>query len=179
MPDDVLVGTHSKQSVAANRNDIDDVVRDHPVYVGHRGGHTGVVNSKAFEIAGVTIDTPDPVGGRFFREDGELTGKVAEHAVDVFFEVGTWPVMDRGVRQKAAEISSQNMAAAGLTSTTDAYGSLDDMIGIIQTSGIKRRRYHRRQEFNLAQRNAVTGFLRIFPGNAVYFFDGLSIDNPV
>jgi predicted amidohydrolase YtcJ len=111
-----------------NRNDIDDVVRDHPVYVGHRGGHTGVVNSKAFEIASITNDTPDPDGGRYFRENGELTGKVAEHARDVFFEVGVWPVMDRAVRQKAAEISSQNMAAAGLTSTTDAYGSLDDMI---------------------------------------------------
>jgi predicted amidohydrolase YtcJ len=111
-----------------NRNDIDDAVRDHPVYVGHRGGHTGVVNSKAFEIAGITNDTPDPSDGRYFREDGELTGKVAEHARDVFFEVGTWPVMDRSVRQRAAEISSQNMAAAGLTSTTDAYGSLDDMI---------------------------------------------------
>ena len=111
-----------------NRNDIDEVVTDHPVYVGHRGGHTGVVNSKAFEIAGVTNDTPDPVGGRFFREDGELTGKVAEHARGVFFEVGTWPVMDRSVRQKAAAIASQNMAAAGLTSTTDASGSIDDMI---------------------------------------------------
>ncbi len=111
-----------------NRNDIDDVVRDHPVYVGHRGGHTGVVNSKAFEIAGVSMDTPDPVGGRFFRDNGELTGKVAESARTVFFEVGTWPVMDRSVRQQAAAIASQNMAAAGLTSTTDAYGSLDDMI---------------------------------------------------
>jgi len=111
-----------------DRNDIDDVVRDHPVYVGHRGGHTGVVNSKAFEIAGITNDTPDPVGGRYFREGGELTGKVAEHARTVFFEVGTWPVMDRNVRQKAAAIASQNMAASGLTSTTDAYGSLDDMI---------------------------------------------------
>jgi predicted amidohydrolase YtcJ len=111
-----------------NRNDIDDAVRDHPVYVGHRGGHTGVVNSKAFEIAGITNDTPDPDDGRYFRENGELTGKVAEHARDVFFEVGTWPVMDRAVRQKSAEISSQNMAASGLTSTTDAYGSLDDMI---------------------------------------------------
>jgi predicted amidohydrolase YtcJ len=111
-----------------NRRDIDDAVRDHPVYVGHRGGHTGVVNSKAFEIAGITNDTQDPDGGRYFRENGELTGKVAEHARDVFFEVGTWPVMDRSVRQKAAEISSQNMAASGLTSTTDAYGSLDDMI---------------------------------------------------
>ena len=111
-----------------NRNDIDDVVRNHPVYVGHRGGHTGVVNSKAFEIAGITNETPDPDDGRYFRENGELTGKVAEHARDVFFEVGTWPVMDRNVRQKAAAISSQNMAAAGLTSTTDAYGTLDDMV---------------------------------------------------
>jgi predicted amidohydrolase YtcJ len=111
-----------------NRNDIDDVVRDHPVYVGHRGGHTGVVNSKAFEVAGITMDTPDPEGGKFYREDGEFTGKVAEHARTPFFESGVWPVMDRSVRQESATISSKNMAAAGLTSTTDAYGSLDDMI---------------------------------------------------
>jgi predicted amidohydrolase YtcJ len=111
-----------------NRNDIDDVVTDHPVYVGHRGGHTGVVNSMAYEMAGVDADTPDPEGGRFFRENGELTGKVAEHAREVFFDVGTWPVMDRAVRQQSATISSKNMAASGLTSTTDAYGSLEDMI---------------------------------------------------
>jgi predicted amidohydrolase YtcJ len=111
-----------------NRNDIDEAVPDHPVYVGHRGGHTGVVNSMAFELAGVTADTPDPEGGRYFREDGELTGKVAEHAREVFFEVGTWPVMDRAVRQQSATISSRNMAAAGLTSTTDAYGNYDDFV---------------------------------------------------
>ena len=111
-----------------DRNDIDDAVPHHPVYVGHRGGHTGVVNSKAFEIAGITNRTPNPEGGRYFRENGELTGKVAEHARDVFFEVGTWPVIDRTVRQRAAAIASRNMAAAGLTSTTDAYGGLDDLI---------------------------------------------------
>jgi hypothetical protein len=110
-----------------NRNDIDEAVPDHPVYVGHRGGHTGVVNSMAFEIAGVNDQTPDPVGGRFFRENGELTGKVAEHAREVFFAVGTWPVMDRKVRQESATLSSQSMAAAGLTSTTDAYGTLEDL----------------------------------------------------
>ncbi len=111
-----------------NRNDIDDVVRDHPVYVAHRGGHTAVVNSKAFETAGITIDTPDPVGGRFYRENGKFTGKVAELAVDPFFASGIWPVMDRSVRQESATISSQNMAASGLTSTTDAYGSRDDLV---------------------------------------------------
>ena len=98
-----------------DRRDLDDAVPDHPVYVGHRGGHTGVVNSKAFELAGITNRTPDPDDGRYFRENGELTGKVAEHARDVFFEVGTWPVIDRAVRQRAAEIASRNMAAAGLT----------------------------------------------------------------
>ena len=111
-----------------DRNDIDDAVSGHPVYVGHRGGHTGVVNSMALDIAGVTNDTPDPEGGRYFREGGELTGKVAEHARQVFFDVGTWPVIDRAMRQKSATISSQNMAASGLTSTTDAYGSYEDMV---------------------------------------------------
>ena len=111
-----------------DRRDIDDAVPNHPVYVGHRGGHTGVVNSMAFELAGVDNETPDPEGGRFFRENGQLTGKVAEHAREVFFEVGTWPVMDRAVRQRAATISSQNMAAVGLTSTTDAYGTYDDLV---------------------------------------------------
>jgi predicted amidohydrolase YtcJ len=111
-----------------NRKDIDEAVPDHPVYVGHRGGHTGVVNSKAFEVAGITMDTPDPVGGKFYREDGEFTGKVAEHAVEAFFKAGTWPVMDRKVRAEAAAISTANMAAAGLTSTTDAYGAYDDLV---------------------------------------------------
>ena len=110
------------------RHDIDDVVKEHPVFVHHRGGHTGVVNSKALEIAGVGNDTPDPVGGRFFRANGVLTGKIAEVARDVFLAVGTWPVMDRSVRQQSATIASRNMAAAGLTSTTDAYGSLDNLI---------------------------------------------------
>ena len=79
-------------------------------------------------MAGLTIDSPDPFGGRFFRENGEFTGKVAEHAMDVFFKVGTWPIMDRNVRQEAARISSKNMAATGLTSTTDAFGNKDDLI---------------------------------------------------
>jgi predicted amidohydrolase YtcJ len=107
-----------------NRKDIDDAVPDYPVYVAHRGGHTGVVNSKAFEVAGITIDTPDPDGGKYFREGGEFTGKVAEHAVDPFFASGTWPTMDRAMWKESATISSKTMAASGLTSTTDAWGGL-------------------------------------------------------
>ena len=63
---------------ALTRKDIDEAVPNHPVFVRHRGGHTVVVNSLAFELAGVTVDTPDPVGGKYFREGGELSGKIAE-----------------------------------------------------------------------------------------------------
>jgi predicted amidohydrolase YtcJ len=111
------------------REDLDKAVPEHPVFVRHRGGHTAVVNSKAFELAGVSIETPDPVGGRYFREDGELTGKIAEpSAMQPFLQAGVWPVLDRAARQRSVELTSRNMAAAGLTSTTDAWGETGDFI---------------------------------------------------
>src|SRR5262245_48986079 len=70
------------------RKDLDEATTEHPVSVAHRGGHTTFYNSKAFELAGVTKDTPDPPDGRFFRENGELNGRVAENARGVFNRVG-------------------------------------------------------------------------------------------
>ncbi|WP_439100254.1 amidohydrolase [Congregibacter sp.] len=108
--------------------DIDAVVPSQPVMVRHRGGHTGVVNSTAFAMAGIGNDTPDPEGGRFFREDGQLTGKVAELAMDVFDDVGEWPEVDRETNRKGASLMTRRMAASGLTSTTDAAGNLEGWI---------------------------------------------------
>jgi len=111
------------------RRDIDEAVPNHPVFVRHRGGHTAVVNTRALELAGVSVDTPDPVGGRYFRQDGDLTGKIAEPAaMRPFEQAGVWPDMDRAARQKSVQLTSQRMAAAGLTSTTDAWGALDDFV---------------------------------------------------
>lgn len=114
-----------------NRDDIDMVVQSHPVMVRHRGGHTGVVNSRAFELAGVNDSTPDPEGGRFFRENGRLTGKVAEHAMDVFEAVGEWPTVDRETNRRGATLMSKRMAATGLTSTTDAFGRDDTWMAYV------------------------------------------------
>src|SRR5438034_3526781 len=70
------------------RKDLDEATSDHPVAVAHRGGHTTFYNSKAFELAGITAQTPDPPDGRFFKENGELNGRVAENARNVFSRVG-------------------------------------------------------------------------------------------
>ena len=98
------------------RRDLDEAVPNHPAMVGHRGGHTGVYNSRAFELAGVTADTPDPTGGKFYRENGELTGKVAERARQVFGRVGRTPEITPAIRRAGAKLISEQMTAAGLTS---------------------------------------------------------------
>jgi predicted amidohydrolase YtcJ len=109
-------------------NDLDEAVPDHPVYVAHRGGHTAVVNSKALEVAGVTRDTPDPFGGKFYRDNGELTGKVAEHAMEPFRDAGAIPPADRAQVAQSAGLSSQAMARVGLTSTTDAGATREEFV---------------------------------------------------
>ncbi len=104
-----------------NRLDIDEAVPDHPVQVTHRGGHTSVYNSKAFELAGITVDTPDPPGGHFYREDGELTGKVASLArrpLQRLVPGGS----TREDRQAGVALIGQLMSAAGITSVHETGG---------------------------------------------------------
>ena len=77
--------TKQEEGRPLNRQDLDAVSTDHPIVVGHRGGHTGVYNSRAFEVSRITRETRDPFGGHFYRdENGDFTGKVAESARNYF-----------------------------------------------------------------------------------------------
>lgn len=107
------------------RHDLDAAVPNQPAIIIHRGGHTAVVNSYGLKKAGVTKDTPDPEGGHYGRKDGELTGFVAEHAMDVIQGSGGWPEITREVRQQGVALMSRAMAASGMTSTTDSWGTAE------------------------------------------------------
>ena len=102
-----------------NRLDLDEALPDHPAVVGHRGGHTSVYNSLAFAAAGVTAETPDPRGGKFYREGGELTGLVAERANAAFSGLIPSTHTDED-RQAGVKLITELMAMAGLTSFHDA-----------------------------------------------------------
>jgi predicted amidohydrolase YtcJ len=66
------------------RWELDIASRDHPLSISTVGGHFSVLNSKAFEMAGVTKETPDPIGGKFDRnEAGEITGGAHEKALNI------------------------------------------------------------------------------------------------
>jgi len=104
---------------------LDAVSTQHPIGVHHRGGHTSWYNTKAFDLAGITRQTPDPSNGRYFRDaSGELTGRVAELARDVFDTVGQREQFTPEQQRERARLGMQHisklLAAAGLTSVTDA-----------------------------------------------------------
>ncbi|MEZ4457032.1 MAG: amidohydrolase [Gemmatimonadales bacterium] len=111
------------------RQDLDRVSTAHPVVVQHRGGHTSFYNTKAFELAGVTRETPNPPGGTFDRgPDGDLNGRVTDRARAVFNGVGGRPQYsaaerDRMERDGIAHISKQ-FVRYGLTSVHHEGGDL-------------------------------------------------------
>ena len=111
-----------------NRFDIDEVIPNNPVVIGHRGGHTSVYNTTALAMAGVTAETPDPPGGRFYRDsNGVLTGLVQGPARNVFS--GLIPSdSTREQRRDGVKLISELMTAAGLTSVHQTSAGRNDMI---------------------------------------------------
>jgi len=54
------------------RAELDDAVRDRPVFALHYTCHRAVANSRALELAEISRDTPDPSGGLISRGRGGL-----------------------------------------------------------------------------------------------------------
>ncbi|HMD34011.1 MAG TPA: amidohydrolase [Vicinamibacterales bacterium] len=112
-----------------NVHDLDEVSKDHPVVVQHRGGHTSYYNTKALEMAGITKMTPNPPGGTFDKdENGDLSGRVTDRARAPFSRVGTRPAVSADERAKRdrdgiAYISKQ-FVRYGLTSVHHEGGDL-------------------------------------------------------
>jgi predicted amidohydrolase YtcJ len=114
---------------ALNVHDLDQVSKDHPVAVRHRGGHTSYYNSKAFALADVTRNTPDSPAGTFDRDaHGELNGRVTDRARNVFNNVGMRPrfTADQMLRRNrdALTFISKQFVRYGLTSVHHEGGDL-------------------------------------------------------
>ena len=73
--------------VPAHKSTLDKIVADRPVAISDIGGHAMLVNSKALEMAGITDDTPNPIGGTIERDaNGEATGVLRELAIHLVKE---------------------------------------------------------------------------------------------
>ncbi len=121
--------TKLKDKRPLTNKDLDQVSTEHPVVVRHRGGHTSFYNSKAFELARVTKDTPNPAGGTFDKDaNGELNGRVTDRATGALSGAGrrntvTPQEREKRARDGLAHISKQ-FVRYGLTSVHHSGGDL-------------------------------------------------------
>jgi len=116
--------TKVREGRRITREDLDQAVPNHPVQVTHRGGHTSWYNSMAFELAGITAETPDPPGGKIYKDGDQLNGLVAELARRPMQRLIPSDTT-REQRQNGVRLITELMSAAGLTSVTDAGTSVD------------------------------------------------------
>jgi len=121
--------TKVKDNRQLNVHDLDQVSKEHPVVVHHRGGHTSYYNSKALELAGIIRALPTGWAELYDHdENGELNGRVTDRARDVFNGVGkretfTPEQKEQRDRDGLAYISKQ-FVRYGLTSVHHEGGDL-------------------------------------------------------
>ena len=103
-----------------NRWDIDEVAPKHPVILAHRSLHACVLNSLALSLAGITIETPDPVGGLIDRDlnTGEPTGLLFEMLGYIREKVA--PPLTEEELAEGMTLASQHYLAYGITSLQEA-----------------------------------------------------------
>ena len=67
--------------------DLDRAAMGRPVLALHASMHLFAGNSHAFDTAGITTETADPEGGKFYRgDDGAPTGLISERpALEMLF----------------------------------------------------------------------------------------------
>ena len=128
------------------RYDIDEVCADYPVVLTRTCLHIVTVNSKVLELAGITKDTQDPVGGEIDRdENGEPTGILRENARNLILQV----MPQKTVLDEAKDLAnlSDFLLSKGITVVTD-------MIGLAQPTDYYAI-YEKAREFGFKQKAAL------------------------
>ena len=100
------------------RWDVDEVSQGHPVFLQRVDGHIGVANSRALQLASVTVASRNPEGGKIDRnESGNPTGILRETAREAVFAAIPKPTHEK--RKQAIEAALADAAEWGITSAQD------------------------------------------------------------
>jgi predicted amidohydrolase YtcJ len=101
-----------------NRWDLDEVSAGHPIFLQRVDGHIAVANTRALQLASISVASRDPEGGKIDRdESGTPTGILRETARDAVFGVIPKPTHDK--RRQAIAAALGDAVQWGVTSVQD------------------------------------------------------------
>jgi predicted amidohydrolase YtcJ len=128
--------TNIEEKRRLTKADLDEVSKDHPVFVNHISGHLGMANHLALEAAGIDANTPNPEGGVICRDANthEPTGVLEEAANFMVFQLAT----DFTVEEKLAVIkcSVEDYARNGVTTVQSGFTREEVFNGLSAASQI-------------------------------------------
>ena len=102
-----------------NRQQLDAVAPQNPVFLVHVSGHVAVANSLALKISEILKVTPNPPGGEFERDEaGEPTGMLKEGPAMQYVRYHI-PDPSPEQRRKGIELVLADLAQNGVTSVQD------------------------------------------------------------
>jgi predicted amidohydrolase YtcJ len=129
--------TKIKDGRQLTRLDLDKASTEHPIMVNLRGGHAAVFNSKAFEMAKITKNTPDIYGGTYEKDSrGELSGRATDNASRALSKIGKHETFSPAEAERRAvagfEFISKKFAEYGVTSVCYDAGRDEDSLSEMQ-----------------------------------------------
>jgi predicted amidohydrolase YtcJ len=120
----------------ADRHQLDAIERERPLFLWGADGHTGWVNSRALELAGITRRTANPEDGRIERDArGEATGFLVDGAIGLV--TGT---MDKPTPERRLEVLRKTLPqlhAVGITSYLEANTDTDTVAAYAELARLK------------------------------------------
>lgn len=129
--------------VKTSRATLDVLKTSRPIIVISSFGHTALANSRALALAKITGTTPDPPGGKIWRDsESNPTGLLEDSAYAVFFTLIPRPTAEQNVA--AAKAAQQALNQQGVTSFLDADAAVEDMAAFtaVQAAGALTARAH-------------------------------------
>ncbi len=113
---------------------LNQISPENPVVLFHASGHGLIANERAMQLAGVTRETQDPVGGRIVRDaSGRAIGVFEENAMDIIgqpfneFLKKKSPEQRRENWQKAIQLAENQCLKNGITSFQDAGAGFEEL----------------------------------------------------
>jgi hypothetical protein len=101
-----------------SRWDLDEVSGGHPVFLDRVDGHVAVANTRALQLASITLASRDPQGGKIDRDEtGHPTGLLRDTAQQAVRAVIPPPTYE--MRRQGIEVALADLAAHGVTSAQD------------------------------------------------------------
>jgi len=113
---------------------LSEVSPDNPVLLYHASGHSLYANNMAMQLAGITKETANPVGGEIVRNsDGEAIGVFEERAMGVLknkyeeYKASLDQIQLDSIWYSAIQLAEKECISKGITSFQDAGSSFDEL----------------------------------------------------